>query len=171
MTRQHEGTGLGLALVRQFAEAMGGQVAVQSQLGQGATFTVRLEAAAEVAPLKVLVGSDSSGPRERLLRLLSEAGHQARGLDAGSVVAALEQDRPDVLVLDLATPALGLALVQRLRDRTSPVLVLLAPEASEEETRRLRELGAEVGWQNAPKSELLGTLERLTSGSIPQRAA
>ena len=38
------GTGLGLALTRQLAEAMGGSVGVQSRPDEGATFTVRLPA-------------------------------------------------------------------------------------------------------------------------------
>ena len=36
------GTGLGLALSRQFAEAMGGTLSVRSAPGQGATFGVQL---------------------------------------------------------------------------------------------------------------------------------
>jgi signal transduction histidine kinase len=36
------GTGLGLALVKELTEAMGGSVSVQSQSGAGATFTVQL---------------------------------------------------------------------------------------------------------------------------------
>jgi two-component system sensor histidine kinase ChiS len=42
VTRRHEGTGLGLALVRQFTEAMGGSVSVESDEGSGSTFTVSL---------------------------------------------------------------------------------------------------------------------------------
>ena len=38
------GTGLGLALTRQLAEAMGGSVGVASRPDEGATFTVRLPA-------------------------------------------------------------------------------------------------------------------------------
>jgi signal transduction histidine kinase len=37
--RKHEGTGLGLALARKFVELHGGTIRVDSQLGQGATFT------------------------------------------------------------------------------------------------------------------------------------
>jgi two-component system, sensor histidine kinase and response regulator len=52
ISRKYGGTGLGLALVWRFCQLMGGEVTVQSALGQGATFTVRL-------PVTVTIPADS----------------------------------------------------------------------------------------------------------------
>jgi signal transduction histidine kinase len=47
--REQQGTGLGLSIVKRVIEASGGSVAVDSRLGQGTTFVIRLPQASDNA--------------------------------------------------------------------------------------------------------------------------
>jgi signal transduction histidine kinase len=49
VTREHGGTGLGLALVREFVKLMGGELTLSSQLGEGAYFEFSIPELNQVA--------------------------------------------------------------------------------------------------------------------------
>jgi DNA-binding response OmpR family regulator len=94
-THSHEGTGIGLALVKELVALHGGSVAVQSVPGERTTFTVRL-------PL----GSDHLAPGQRVDAggLPAPAPGDAREVDEARPAPAAPDsaaaDRPVVLVVE-----------------------------------------------------------------------
>ncbi len=66
LNRRYEGTGLGLALVKQIVELHGGDVSLDSELGQGSCFTVRL-------PYKLELVDDSTATRPKYLHPIADA--------------------------------------------------------------------------------------------------
>jgi PAS domain S-box-containing protein len=128
-TRKYGGTGLGLAISRQLCQMMGGEVTVDSALGQGSVFTVLLpcnlqedeELAAEAdgqaalfaagpptgeAPT-VLVIDDDRIFRELLLRFLEKDGFRViTAADGTEGLRLAREHRPSLITLDIVIPGL-----------------------------------------------------------------
>ncbi|HEU4404334.1 MAG TPA: ATP-binding protein [Polyangiaceae bacterium] len=96
-TRQHGGVGIGLALVKEFAELMGGSVGVESAPGRGSSFWVRFARGA----LEPAAGESGVRSSSRpLLPPSSPLADLAAPPPEGAARAELSFDRPRVLVAE-----------------------------------------------------------------------
>jgi len=82
---------------------------------------------------RVLVVDDDPPLRRMLARMLTAEGYEVTvAADGGAALAEAERAAPDVIVLDVAMPALdGLAVCRRLRSKglPTPILMLTARDA------------------------------------------
>ena len=143
------GTGLGLAISRQLVRAMGGEIHVESHVGQGSCFWFELQLPVVEARLasadvraeitgyegvrrRVLVADDVPANRALLVELLGPLGFVLEeAADGAAMLAHARAVRPDLVIVDIVMPRLdGLQATQQMRDTPGleavPVLLVSA---------------------------------------------
>lgn len=136
ITRKHGGTGLGLALCRALTNTMGGEITVQSQLGQGATFSFWIPAPVVTAPdtddaapapkdvahLRILVADDNPVNLELVQVILQAVGAEVSTVaDGAQAVAQAAEQAFDLILMDLRMPVMdGYAALKTLRSTPGP---------------------------------------------------
>ncbi len=139
-----QGTGLGLAMARGFAQQSGGGFTIESAVGKGTTVTLWFPQASAAhghaepddagalehpkLTARVMVVDDDDMVREMLARELEELGFKViQASDGLSALAHLDSgEAVDLLVTDLSMPGMnGMVLTHEARRRRSSLPVML----------------------------------------------
>ncbi|MCC7305502.1 MAG: response regulator [Alphaproteobacteria bacterium] len=169
IARKYGGSGLGLAICQRLIEAMGGAIAVSSEIGKGSTFHFTLAMATGDAktaetlenpggrtgaarvttpPLRILIIEDNEINRKVLQNFLARDGHRVSvSNSAENAINLVEMDKFDVIFSDInLTGMSGIEAVKIIRampDKTkaaTPVIAITGNTA-EEDIRELRQAG------------------------------
>jgi signal transduction histidine kinase/CheY-like chemotaxis protein len=146
------GVGLGLTITRLLAQIMGGDIAVESEPGQGSRFRVRLMLSEAMQPqpsspadhriqgyegerLTVLVADDDPVHRGLIEDVLSPLGFVLFSAEDGIKCLEIAADcQPDLFLIDISMPGMnGWELARRLREssRNDPIILMISANAGE----------------------------------------
>lgn len=157
ISRRFGGTGLGLAISRRLAQAMGGSLDGESQVGQGSLFRLRLPAPGcvplpirddegELPALRVMLVEDNPVNQLVARRFLERAGQTVTVCSSGeAALAQVERLQPDLVLMDLHMPGMdGLETTYAMRQgpwgAQVPIIAMTA-DGREQSEQACREAG------------------------------
>ena len=161
------GTGLGMAIVKGLVDLMHGTITVDSELGQGTTFTLTLRhriagesaaapaseaagvpAEADFKGRRILLAEDNELNAEIAEAILTEAGFLVEiapdGIDCVAMMTKAEPDYYDLVLMDIQMPHMdgykAARIIRRLPDENKAAVPILAMTANAFEEDRQKAL-------------------------------